>query len=34
MTRRTAIVQDSQMVQPHYGSNREQAVDTMIELTR
>ena len=22
------------MVQPHYGSNREQAVDTMIELTR
>ena len=22
------------MVQPHYGSNREQVVDTMIELTR
>src|SRR5258707_3817880 len=22
------------MIQPHYGSNREQVVDTMIELTR
>jgi hypothetical protein len=35
MTTRPAIVtQESQMVQPHSVSNREQVVDTMIELTR
>jgi len=34
MTSRTAVVQESQMVQPHSGHNREQVVDTMIELTR
>jgi hypothetical protein len=30
----TTDVQETQMVQPHSGSNREQVVDTMIELTR
>jgi hypothetical protein len=30
----TAVIQESQMVQPHSGSNREQVVDTMIGLTR
>jgi hypothetical protein len=30
----TAVTQESQMVQPHSVSNREQVVDTMIELTR
>jgi hypothetical protein len=34
MTSRTAVVQESQMVQPHSGQNREQVIDTMIELTR
>jgi hypothetical protein len=34
MTSRTAVVQKNQMVQPHSGHNREQVVDTMIELTR
>jgi hypothetical protein len=34
MTSRTAVVQESQMVQPHSGQNREQVADTMIELTR
>src|SRR5712664_1444713 len=34
MTSRTAIVQESKMDQPHSGQNREQVVDTMIELTR
>jgi hypothetical protein len=31
---RTEIVQESQMVQPHAVSNREQVVQAMIELTR
>src|SRR5258705_3798587 len=30
----TAVTQESQMVQPHSVSNREQVVDTMIEFTR
>jgi len=30
----TAVTQESQMAQPHSISNREQVVDTMIELTR
>jgi hypothetical protein len=34
MTTRPAITQESQMIQPHSVSNREQVVDTMIELTR
>jgi hypothetical protein len=34
MTSRTAVVQESQMVQPHSVSNREQVIDTMIGLTR
>jgi hypothetical protein len=34
MTSRTAVAQESKMGQPHCGSNREQVVDTMIELTR
>jgi hypothetical protein len=34
MTHRAHLIQESQMVQPHSISNREQAVDTMIELTR
>jgi hypothetical protein len=34
MTSRIAVVQESQMVQPHSGSNREQVVDIMIALTR
>jgi hypothetical protein len=34
MTSRPAVTQESQMVQPHSVSNREQVVDTMIELTR
>lgn len=35
MTPQSAIAQqESQMVQPHSVSNREQVVDTMIELTR
>jgi hypothetical protein len=34
MTGRGAFAQESQMVQPYCGSNREQVVDTMIELTR
>ena len=29
-----AATQESQMVQPHSVSNREQVVDTMIDLTR
>jgi hypothetical protein len=33
MTSQTTV-QDSQMVQPHSGPDREQVVDTMIELTR
>jgi hypothetical protein len=34
MTRQPAVVQESQMVQPDSGQNREQIIDTMIELTR
>jgi hypothetical protein len=34
MTSRPAVTQENQMVQPHSVSNREQVVDTMIELTR
>jgi hypothetical protein len=34
MTDRTAVSQESQMVQPHSLSSREQVVDTMIGLTR
>jgi hypothetical protein len=34
MTSRSAVTQESQMVQPHSASDREQVVDTMIELTR
>src|SRR4030088_688814 len=34
MTNRTAVTQESQMVQPYSASNREQVVDTMVELTR
>jgi hypothetical protein len=34
MTSRPAVTQESQMVQPHSVSSREQVVDTMIELTR
>jgi hypothetical protein len=34
MTTPTAIAQESQMVQPHSGANREQVIDTMLELTR
>jgi len=34
MTSATAVTQESQKVQPHSGANREQVVDTMIELTR
>ena len=34
MTNRAPVIQESQMVQPHSVSNREQVVDTMIELTR
>jgi hypothetical protein len=34
MTSRSAIAQESKMGQPHSVSNREQVVDTMIELTR
>jgi hypothetical protein len=34
MTSATAVTQESQMAQPHFVSNREQVVDTMIELTR
>ena len=34
MTDRTAVSQESQMVQPHSVSSREQVVDTMIGLTR
>jgi hypothetical protein len=34
MTDRTTFTQESQMGQPHSPSNREQVVDTMIELTR
>jgi len=34
MTSATAVTQESQMVQPHSVSNREQVIDTMIELTR
>jgi hypothetical protein len=34
MTNRAPIIQESQMVQPQSVSNREQVVDTMIELTR
>jgi hypothetical protein len=33
MTSRTAVAQESQMVQRHSVANREQVVDTMIELT-
>jgi hypothetical protein len=34
MSGRTAAVQESKMVQPHADPNREQVIDTMIELTR
>jgi hypothetical protein len=34
MTSRPAFIQESQMVQPQSLSNREQVIDTMIELTR
>ena len=34
MTDRTAVSQESQMVQPHSVSSRDQVVDTMIGLTR
>src|SRR5260221_12129921 len=34
MTIRTAVSPESQMVQPHSASSREQVIDTMIELTR
>jgi hypothetical protein len=34
MTSRTALIQESPMLQPDSVSNREQVVDTMIELTR
>jgi hypothetical protein len=34
MTNRTALSQESQMVQPHSVSGREQVVDAMIVLTR
>jgi hypothetical protein len=34
MTGATILTQESQMLQPHSGPNREQVVDTMIELTR
>jgi hypothetical protein len=34
MTSQPAVTQESQMVQPHSVPNREQVVDTMIELTR
>jgi hypothetical protein len=34
MTSQTTVSQESQMVQPQSVSNREQVVDTMIELTR
>jgi hypothetical protein len=34
MSGRTAVVQESNMVQPQADPNREQVIDTMIELTR
>jgi hypothetical protein len=34
MTRRTAIVQESQVVQSHSRPDREQVVDTMVDLSR
>ncbi len=34
MTDRPAVTPESQMDQPHSASNREQIVDTMIDLTR
>jgi hypothetical protein len=34
MTSATAVTPESQMAQPHSVANREQVVDTMIELTR
>jgi hypothetical protein len=34
MTSRSTVAQESKMSQPHSVSNREQVVDTMIELTR
>jgi hypothetical protein len=34
MSGRTAVVPESKMVQPHTDPNREQVIDTMIELTR
>ena len=34
MTKRPAVTQESEMVQPHSVPNREQVVDTMIGLTR
>jgi hypothetical protein len=34
MTRRTTAVQESRMLQRHADPNREQVIDTMIELTR
>jgi hypothetical protein len=34
MTSRSTVAQESKMGQPHSVSNREQVVDTMIELTR
>ena len=34
MTNRASVIQEGQMDQPHSVSNREQVVDTMIDLTR
>ena len=34
MTGRTEIVQESPMLQPHCVSNRDQVIDTMVELTQ
>jgi hypothetical protein len=34
MSGRTAVVEESKMIQPHTDPNREQVIDTMIGLTR
>ena len=34
MSGRTAVLEESKMLQPHTDPNREQVIDTMIELTR
>jgi hypothetical protein len=34
MTRQPPSIREGQMVQPHSVSNREQMIETMIELTR